>query len=104
MEHGNKHESSEGVTVGVTLKTVEVECLLKNGREVFLSLDLPVDELSEAEGVLTYRRHPEPGVTVETMIPRSEVAYLQQTTRDQGETPREPARTLPRSTVLPRSE
>ena len=85
--------------MGETLKTVEVECLLKNGREVFLSLDLPVDEVSEVEGVLTYRRHPEPGVIVETSIPRSEVAYLQQTTRERGESP-EPARTLGRATVL----
>jgi hypothetical protein len=61
---------------------VEVECLLKNGREVWLTLELPRDSVAESDGVVTYTRRPEDGLVEEHVIPRAEVAYLRQLTRE----------------------
>jgi hypothetical protein len=59
---------------------LEVEALLRNGREVFLQLELPRDSVREADGVITYVQVLGPDVEEEHVIRRDDVLYLRQRT------------------------
>lgn len=78
---------------------VHVEALLKNGREVFLTLTLPRDSVTEVEGVLHYRIEERKGVVEEHMLPRAELAYLHLTTQAAAVDPTG-MRTLGRQTAV----
>ena len=72
------------MTETTTEKTVVlIEALLKSGREVVLSLELPRDEVIEKDGVVVYRLHPEPGVVEDHIITPSEVAYMHRSDVDE---------------------
>ena len=72
---------------------VTVEVLLRNGREIFLTLELPRDEILETDVAITYIRKPEPYVREEHVIPRADLAYLHTRTLEPSQTP-SPYRTL----------
>lgn len=72
---------------------VEIECLLKNGREIFLVLELPRDLIREDEQAVIVIRNPEDGTSEESRIPASEVAYMKLRTIKAGK-PSSPYRTL----------
>jgi hypothetical protein len=65
---------------------VELEILLKSGREVWLTLELPRDSISESETTIVYTRRPEPDggspVTEEYTIERAELAYKRELRRE----------------------
>jgi hypothetical protein len=65
---------------------VELEILLKSGREVWLTLELPRDSISESETTLVYTRRPEPDggapIVEEYTLQRVDVAYKRELRRE----------------------
>lgn len=79
---------------------ITIEALLKNGREVFINVELPRDEILEGTDMVTYRINAEPGITEDHVFHTSDVAYLRRRevieARGQSE-----YRTLGREAVVP---
>ena len=78
---------------------VDVEALLKNGREILVILELPRDEIVESETETVFIRRPEEGIHDKHIIQRSEVAYMRRTEREEYEVSTEFVRTLGRAPV-----